>query len=140
MRTKTAFTQHGNRAIYISICGLIMIALFSFSSCETDESSIDESVPNRMFRPVAFTASPSSTGTSFSWVPIAGAASYYLEISKDSLQFTQEVQKISLEVVSSYRVTDLLSATRYSARIKSVSAKPEEILDSEFNSVTFVTP
>lgn len=122
------------------ICFSLAIAgLFSMSSCDDDGDGIDESVPNRMFRPVAFTASSTVEETSFNWVPISGAASYYLEISKDSLEFTNEVQKVSLEVSSSYRIKGLLSKTRYSARIKTVSAKTD-VLDSEFNSITFLIP
>lgn len=124
---------------YILCCGLMIAGLFSLSSCDDDDNGIDESVPNRMFRPVDFTANPTALETSFSWVPISGAASYYLEISKDSLEFTNELQKISLQVSSSYRISGLLSKTRYSARIKTISAKPEK-LDSEFNSITFLVP
>lgn len=137
MKTIKAIIEDGFK--YLICFSIVVGGLFSMSSCDDDDDDVDYSVPNRMFRPVAFTANPTVDETSFSWVPISGAASYYLEISKDSLEFTNEVQKISLEVSSGYRVSGLLTKTRYSARIKTISAKPD-VLDSEFNSITFLIP
>jgi len=139
MKTIFKIVKENNKFVYLFIYGLLTGGMLSFTSCEDDMFSVDNSVPNRMFRPVAFTVSPTSSGANFNWVPISGASSYYLEVSKDSLQFTEELQKISLGIVSAYQLTDLLSKTRYSARIKTVSGKPE-LLDSDFNSITFVTP
>lgn len=61
-----------------------------------------------------------------------------LELSKDSLSFSNEKKSFEVSGTNNLRVDDLWSNTRYSARIKAVS-KDAAVKDSEFQEVTFVT-
>lgn len=106
-------------------------------SCE-DETLTDENTPDQLFRPTLFTPHVNATEIAFTWVPIKGA-SYSLEISRDSLQFQQDLQLFSIdESESNFEVKELWGDTRYSARIKSVSNDPD-IKDSEYKQITFKT-
>lgn len=91
-------------------------------SCEREETEKDK-ILSRLFRPASFTATVTDNVIHFSWTPI-GNATYLLEVSKDSLLFTNELQSIVVER-NSYTLSDLWSQTRYSARVKAVSKNPE---------------
>ena len=116
-------------------CIAICIIVTSLLSCNSDDT--EKYMQERMFRPVSFRTSITGNNVSFSWTPIGGAT-YLLEISRDSMQFVRELQVIPLGKVSGYRVGDLWSNNRYSARIKSISLNPD-IQDSEYQEITFVT-
>lgn len=108
-----------------------------FISCE-DEKITNDNLPDQLFRPTLFTPHVNANDITFTWVPIKGA-SYSLEISRDSLQFQQDLQVFSInESKSTFEVKDLWGETRYSARIKSVSNDPG-IKDSEYKQITFMT-
>ena len=104
-------------------------------SCE-EEDTIDKT-PERLFRPALLTAGVDGVKVRLTWVPIANA-SYSLEISRDSLLFSTDLQVIPLDGVDEYTVEDLWSDTIYSARIKGLS-KISTIKDSEYETVTFRT-
>lgn len=106
----------------------------SLASCSDEDNG---GLPSRLFRPIAFTASVSENKVGLSWVPINGAT-YLLEISRDSLLFETELVSYPLGKVAYWGIEDLWSNTRYSARIKSVSADPN-VADSEYQEITFVT-
>jgi hypothetical protein len=109
----------------------------SLLSCEEDEEVIRQ--PSQLFRPVLFTSERNVDQVVLSWVPIKNAA-YLLEISRDNLQFTVDLQSFPLEAgTKQYVLSNLQSGETYSARIKSVSNDPE-ISDSEFVVITFVAP
>ena len=118
---------------------LFLICLLSMGSILTSCSDDDEEEksPSRLFRPIAFTSNISENTVGLSWVPISGAT-YLLELSRDSLLFETDVQSIPLGKVSYHNFSDLWSNTRYSARIKSVSANTN-VADSDFQEITFVT-
>ena len=116
---------------------LLMISLpFFYISCE-EEETLTKDIPDQLFRPVGFTASINGNSISFTWVPIADA-SYLLEISRDSFLFQQDLQVFPIDGSIDYTLENLWSQARYSARIKSVSKKPE-IKDSEYKQITFRT-
>lgn len=107
----------------------------AFLSC-LKKSEIDFTT-DRLFRPTQFTATVNGVTVDLSWKAIKNAA-YLLEVSRDSLQFEQELQAFSTDGTTTYQLTDLRSSTMYSARIKAVS-KISEVKDSEYQQIVFVT-
>jgi hypothetical protein len=114
---------------------MTMVLMLSAFSCEDEKT--DDSDPSRLFRPTRLDAKVMKNTAEITWVPVAGAT-YILEISRDSLSFTVDLQSISLENVASYTFDDLWSTTRYSVRIKAISAI-SGTASSEFKQLTFVT-
>lgn len=115
---------------------LISLAIvFSLFSCEEEEQTAD--VPGQLFRPAALTMGISANVATFSWTPIKGAK-YSLDIAKDSLQFTTDLQNFIIEGKKEFVVENLWSLSRYSVRIKCLSIDPN-IKDSEYKVATFVT-
>lgn len=121
-----------------NITNLLILILFLpmfLISCE--EETTPDDTPDRLFRPALLTAGVDGNKVTLKWVPIANA-SYSLEISLDSLLFSNNLQVIPLDAVDEYIIGDLWSDTIYSARIKAVS-KISTIKDSEYELVTFRT-
>lgn len=119
----------------IVVMSLFVMAV-SMLSCEEDEVVKQLT---QLFRPVSFTSEIHSGQVVLSWVPIRNAT-YLLEISRDNLLFTVDLQSISLEAgTEQYELSNLRSGETYSTRIKSVS-KDSKIRDSEFAIITFVAP
>jgi len=116
---------------------LILMLFLPLFMVSCDEETLVVETPDQLFRPALFTANVNGNEVTLTWVPIANA-SYSLEVSKDSLLFQNELLVIPLEEVQTYKITDLWSTTRYSARIKAVSKDPL-IKDSGYNQITFVT-
>ncbi|MGV8137277.1 MAG: hypothetical protein AB2L20_18840 [Mangrovibacterium sp.] len=124
--------------IKYSITKLIMMLLclpMFMISC--DEEDAVDNTPERLFRPALLTAGVDGNKVRLTWIPIANA-SYSLEISRDSLLFSTDLQVIPLDGVDEYTVEDLWSDTIYSARIKGLS-KISTVKDSEYETVTFRT-
>lgn len=119
------------RAILGGIC-----CTLALSSC-LEKPAEPVSKVDKLFRPVQFTATTNGATVSFNWVPIKGA-SYLLEVSKDTLRFQNELKTVSIDNSTSHTLGDLWSSTFYSARIKAIS-KEGGVLDSEFQTVTFIT-
>lgn len=118
---------------------MLALPLFLFS-CEEAPLPTGAETTDQLFRPVNFQANVIGTEVTFKWSDISDA-SFILEISKDSLMFSNELQVISLDK-NYYTTTEnenLWSNTRYSARIKAVSSVDGAIKDSEYQEVTFVT-
>ena len=120
--------------IIVSV-GLLCILVFLLVSCKNDTITID--TPDQLFRPVGLTTYINGNVVKFSWVPISGAT-YSLELSRDSFAFVQDLKVIPLAGVLEYTVEDLLSLTRYSARIKAIS-KDKSIKDSDYKQILFIT-
>lgn len=126
------------KSIKINIPNLLILTLFLpvfLILCE--EENITDNTPDRLFRPALLTAGVDGNKVRLTWVPIANA-SYSLEISRDSLLFSTDLQSIPLDGVDEYTVEDLWSDTIYSARIKALS-KIGTIKDSEYEQITFRT-
>jgi hypothetical protein len=115
---------------------VLLPAVIFCSSCDDHDAEVF--TLSRMFRPVSFTQNVDGITVDLSWTPIAGAACF-LEISRDSMVFETDIQRIALpEKTSSYRAEDLWGSTVYSARIKSVSSAPATA-DSDWQAITFRT-
>ena len=113
---------------------MLCIPLFMIS-CEKENDT--DYTPERLFRPALLTAGVDGNKVRFTWVPIANA-SYSLEISRDSLLFSTDLQVIALDGVDEYTVENLWSDTIYSARIKALS-KISTIKDSGYEQISFRT-
>lgn len=121
----------------IMVPAFLMLGFFILLySCEKNDVSSENEV-DQLFSPALFAADVNSNSVKFSWIPIKGA-SYTLEISNDSLLFSNNLQVFHLEEVKTFTIEDLIKDSRYSARIKAVS-KNTSIKDSKFISITFVT-
>ena len=120
----------------VVVLSVLMISI-SFLSCEDDDEEVRQ--PSQLFRPVIFNYETVDTRVVLSWLPIKNAE-YLLEISRDDLQFTVDLQNVFLEAgIKQYELSNLQSGETYSARIKSISKDPE-VSDSKFAVVTFVAP
>ena len=116
---------------------LILILCLPVFLVSCEEETTPDDTPYRLFRPALLTAGVDGNKVTLKWVPIANA-SYSLEISFDSLLFSNKLQVIPLDAVDEYTVGDLWSDTIYSARIKALS-KISTIKDSQYEQVTFRT-
>ena len=114
---------------------LLFFSLLVFSC--TKDIETEEVILSRLFRPASFTASVNSNVVVFNWTPV-GDGVYELELSKDSLLFTNELQTFSIQDSASLIIEDLWSYTRYSARIKSLSQNTTT-KNSEWQEITFTT-
>ena len=103
---------------------------------ETIFNEVEETT-DRLFRPPLLEVNINGNKVEFKWIPIKNAT-FMLELSKDSLSFSNEKKSFEVSGTNNLRVDDLWSNTRYSARIKAVS-KDAAVKDSEFQEVTFVT-
>jgi hypothetical protein len=106
------------------------------ASCE-EEQATEEVTLSRMFRPVTLeTEISNGVDVKLSWTKIADA-NYSLELSQDSLLFTTNLQSFTVNDNNSINLV-LLSATRYSARVKSISVSGVSA-DSGWQEITFKT-
>lgn len=138
---------------YILGCLILLGFAVTFSSCEDEANDwgVDGS-QSQMFTPVKFEPSriaATSVDLAFSGVP--NAKSYVIEISQDSLEFTNIISTVEILKENlvpdpnasgrdNYIVTidNLESQVRYSARIKSISV--DGLPDSKWAEGTFRTP
>lgn len=120
---------------YIPRLFVVMASLSLMTSCE-EAPGITEETPDQLFRPVNLSASAGENEVTLTWSPIKNAT-YFLEISRDSFEFAIDVQDFSLDEAAC-TIGDLWNESRYSARVKAVSAVPA-IKDSEYKQITFVT-
>jgi hypothetical protein len=121
------------KIIYVSVFFLALL----INSCEK-ETEVEKIDLSRFFRPVGFLVSVNGTDLSFQWTG-TGEGLYALELSKDSLLFTNELREFAIENTDELMVGNLWSQTRYSARVKAVSKNPAVTKDSEWRAITFVT-
>ena len=115
-----------------SICTLLIVSQIS---CRPEE--VINNTSDRLFAPAMLSGLVIENTINLSWVPIANA-SYSLELSKDSLLFSNELMVVPLDGKTYYSFSDLWSNTRYSARIKAIS-KDSTIKNSIYNEITFKT-
>lgn len=117
---------------------IIILLVSCFSSCE-EEYTYTEIIEttDRLFRPPLLETNIDGNEVTFKWIPIKNST-YYLELSRDSMAFQNEVQKFEIKGKNDFLITDLWSKERYSARIKAVSTNPS-VKDSEFQTTTFIT-
>lgn len=125
----------------ISIGILCLPLLFWMTSCkEKEEAEIEK--PSQTFRPITFTRVETIEDQSvFGWVPMAGIT-YQFEISRDSMEFANDLKIIPLEGVSKITINKLWCGERYSVRVKAIN-KDTSIPESEYaylSTPTFVMP
>lgn len=123
--------------IYYNIKLFIVILCFPFLFISCKKETATENTLDQLFRPVMLEADINGNSVLLSWEPIAGA-SYSLEIARDSLLFETNLQVFPLDKVSEYLINDLMSNSRYSARIKAIS-KISAVKNSGYKQITFVT-
>jgi len=138
---------------YITGCLLIIAAAIGFTACDADQNdwTVDDSQA-QMFTPVVLEpASLAATSVTLRYSSVPNAGKYVIELSQDSLAFTSIEKTIEIAAEDAVRdststnsrylleVKDLESASRYSARIKSVS-KDASLPESKWGAITFKTP
>ena len=126
----------------------LMIAL-TFNSCENFEFPVDSSF-SRLFSPVTFSSGiVTATGVELIFSKVTGANKYVIEMSEDSLLFSNIVRTIEMSSdtlqfadgsTTQYviKLTNLNGGVQYSARLKSVSTSGE-IPESKWAETTFKT-
>ncbi|HBL77909.1 MAG: hypothetical protein A2W90_01620 [Bacteroidetes bacterium GWF2_42_66] len=126
---------------YFSLLSFALVLCFLLSVVSCDDDTSDYGIADQLFRPINFQAEVDDeigNAVNFSWVPIKGTSYYSLEISRDSLQFKQDLQSFSIYDDDKFEIENLWSDSRYSARIKAISID-SKIKDSEYKQITFVT-
>jgi hypothetical protein len=124
---------------YISKSFLIgFLSLAGFACEDLADPLVEELEVSRAFSPTELTARIRNLTTiELDWKPRADAAHYIVEYSEDSLAFTNIVRTITVapDALPVKEVFD--GQTRYSARVKAVSAAGVE--DSKWTAVTIMT-
>lgn len=115
----------------------VLLTLFIIS-CKEEESVNEEVVLSRMFRPsTLLTEIVNGTQVTLTWTGIADAR-FLVQTSMDSLLFTTNLKDFFVEDATHLVLENLLSNTRYSARVKSISKKGISA-DSGWKEITFKT-
>jgi hypothetical protein len=125
------------KIINISILVLLFSGLFigTFTSCKNDE---DLALP-RLFSPVNFNVTTTKTVATFTWAAVDSAASYTLQVSTDSLDFSTPV--LDTTITKLYFVKELAGETQFYARVRSNKSDTTKTKNSKFNSsISFKTP
>lgn len=134
--------KHRLHKIFTTAVLLITIGMVATSCRKMNEWEVDESY-SRLFRPSEVLASVDGVTAKLTFKGKPGTSSYIVELSKDSLKFTDIVKKYTAEAVKdangySFAIPDLLDPnTQYSARIKGVDATGKD--ESEWATVAFKT-
>lgn len=118
----------------ISIWAILIscITLTGFTSCN-EESDL---VLPRLFRPINFNVETNKTIATFSWAKADSAVSYTLQVSTDSINFSNP--DIDTTITELSLVKELAGETKYYARIKANAS--DESKNSLYNVITFSTP
>jgi hypothetical protein len=111
-------------------------ALFVLPACSNDDEVKDDA--DRLFSPVELSTNFDGTTVTLTWLPITGAVSYDVDLSRDSLDFTNDVQSFSDVEEATLVIPDLMGGERYSVRVKANAENSAK--DSKFTEITFVTP
>jgi hypothetical protein len=116
---------------------VVMTTMIVLPACDDDDDDVSTG-QTRLFRPVELTTSFDGTTVEISWLPILGAASYNLDLSRDSLKFDNIVESYTGIEEAVLVIPDLIGGERYSVRIMAVAEDPSR--NSEYAELTFVTP
>ena len=125
------------------LAGIIATGIVSckkYNDWDTDESA------NRLFMPTSVGAVVDGISVTLRWKAKPGTTSYTIELSKDSLQFTQIIKTYSVTNVTqdadgykNFIIPDRLDdLTRYSTRIKGLDTTGTKT-ESQWEVVTFKT-
>ncbi|MDP4225853.1 MAG: DUF5123 domain-containing protein [Bacteroidota bacterium] len=127
---------------HLTLWGLMLLVL---ASCEKFDFKADSSYA-RAFHPYSLAANNvTATSAVLEWPTVPGVKLYIVELSRDSLAFTNMIDtiQISSDTLSSsvdvvdLSLNDLYGNTSYSARVKTTSATG--LPDSKYISATFKT-
>jgi hypothetical protein len=118
-----------------SIVAVIITFCFigTFTACNKEETLLQ--LPY-LFRPVNFTATLNKTVATLNWTRIDSAKNYTLQVSTDSLDFTNAVVDTTLTGLSC--TYEFAGNTRFYARVRSNASDPAK--NSMFNLIVFNTP
>ncbi len=129
-----------NLYIILAVLGL------GLSSCEKDFMKDGDPSFNGTFRPLALkaTAIDGTPVTKVEFRTISGVSQYFLEISQDSLNFTNPALSDTIKADTakgsvSLLVDRLAGNTRYYFRLRSISADAQ-LSDSKYANLVFRTP
>lgn len=114
---------------------MLIAGIIVFCACDDDDGGNGQT---RLFRPVELTAKFDGTTVEISWLPILGAVSYNLDLSRDSLKFENIVESYTDIEKPPVVIPDLIGGERYSVRVMAVAEDPSK--NSEYAALTFVTP
>ncbi len=100
------------------IFGCVIVLLLLLSSCSTDDGLGGTQFPTMQL--IIYNAQSRADGPAmkFQWNKIESAKKYTIEISRDSLLFSNELQTIDLGDTLNYEMDSLINNEIYSARIK----------------------
>jgi hypothetical protein len=135
--------KHRLYKIFTTAILFLLIGLTVTSCRKMNEWEVDESY-NRLFRPSEVLASVDGVTAKLTFKGKPGVNSYIVELSKDSLKFTQIVKSYNATVIKdgsgfSFAIPDLLEPnTQYSARIKGADSTGGK-QESEWAMVAFKT-
>ena len=111
----------------------LLILLGGFSAC-TDKADLE--LPY-IFRPINFNVALNKTEATITWAPVDSAISYTLQISTDSIAYTNPVVDTTLTKLSF--VKEFAGDTQYYARIRANASDVNK--SSKFNqTLSFKTP
>ncbi|MFV0472080.1 MAG: DUF5123 domain-containing protein [Paludibacteraceae bacterium] len=122
-----------------NILKLFTIFLFGTlftTSCNDDLNEVTSLETDRIFAPVKFTSSNTKTLVTFTWVPVNDAVSYTLQVSLDSLDYSNLVLDTTL--TEHTYTQEFGGATQYYARLMANSSDIEK--KSKYNTLSFKTP
>jgi hypothetical protein len=125
------------KIINISILVLLFSGFFigTFTSCKNDE---DLTLP-RLFSPVNFNVATTKTVATFTWAAVDSAASYTLQVSTDSLDYSTPV--LDTTITKLFFIKELAGETQFYARVRANKSDTTIIKNSKFNSsISFKTP
>ena len=107
---------------YKILYAFVLCVILLMPSCKEDTET--EDLFSKLFRPPVITATVNGASVSFTWTAV-GDGLYMIEVSRDSLLFSTDLQIFEVDGKVEYTVEDLYSMTMYSARVKAISANPE---------------
>lgn len=122
------------KIIFKIICTLAIVSVVLLISCENEDDIETATTFSRLFMPPQFSSSVNGTNVTFSWTGV-GDGVYSLELSRDSLLFTTDLEVYEIEGATEYTL-ELWGYTDYSARVKAVSKNPD-VKDSKYMETFF---
>jgi len=112
-------------------------AMFLTTSCNDIFNQVTELATDRLFRPISFTATMNKTQATLSWVASNNAVSYTLQVSLDSLNYSNPLVDTTMTQLS--YVQEFAGATKYFARVKANAS--DSVKNSKFTAtLSFKTP
>lgn len=112
-------------------------AVFFTTSCNDIYNEVKTLQTDRLFRPINFAAALNKTQVTFTWAAVDSAASYTLQVSTDSLDYSAPV--LDKTITDLKYVQEFAGATQFYARIRA-NASTETKTSKFNNTLSFKTP